>query len=156
MEENSLIRQAVGAIIRYKEKYILIHKIKIMEIADSPVEIKGEWNFVIGGIQTNDKSKKDALFRELREETGSSNYTVIEECSEKLRFEFPEVLKQTRYSCQETTMFIVEFNGDLSILKSDNQEIDQIAVFSKEEVYTTLTHLESKQYFRNHILEKIS
>jgi putative (di)nucleoside polyphosphate hydrolase len=146
----------VGAIIKYKENFLLVHKVRIMDIANSPVNIKGEWNLVIGGIQTNDKSKEDALFRELKEETGSGNYTVVKECSEKLRFDLSGEFQQTGYSHQETSVFIVEFNGNFSTLKPNNQEIDQIAIFSKEEVYTALTHLESKEYFRNLFLDNFS
>ena len=48
-EENSLMRQAVGAIIRYQEAFILVHKVKILDKPNSPKDIKGEWDFVKGG-----------------------------------------------------------------------------------------------------------
>ncbi|WP_455139333.1 NUDIX domain-containing protein [Candidatus Hodarchaeum mangrovi] len=154
IEENYLLRQAVGAIIRYQGNYILIHKVKIMEKANSPVDIEGEWDFVKGGIMPKEKSKEKALFRELKEETGSINFSIVKEYSEKLRFVFPKEVQQTGFTHQETTMFLVEFNGDLSDLKPPDQEIDQIALFSKEEVYNTLFHLESKEFFQQMILEK--
>ena len=103
---------------------------------------------------SHEKSKEKALFRELKEETGSINYSIVKEYSEKLRFVFPTELQPAGFTHQETTMFMVDFNGDVSDLRPNDQEIDQIALLSKEEVYNTLTHLESKEYFQHIILEK--
>jgi len=153
-EENYLARQAVGAIIRYRESYILVHKVKIMESTNSPKDIKGEWDFVKGGLLPHEKLKEEALFRELKEETGSIEYSIVKEYSEKLNFALPREFQRTRFIHQETTMFLVEFNGNFSDLKPDDQEIDQVRVFSKEEVYSALTHLESKKYFQQIVLEK--
>lgn len=125
-----------------------------MESTDSPKDMKGEWDFVKGGIMSHEKSKEEALFRELKEETGSINYSMVKEYSEKLRFVFKSEFQQTGFIHQETTMFLVEFNGDISDLRPHDQEIDQIAIFSKEEVYSALTHLESKKYFQQIVLEK--
>ena len=95
IEEKSLVRQAVGAVIRYKDKYILVYKVKIMEITQSPKDIKGEWDFVKGGIKSHEKSKEKALFRELKEEAGSTHYRIIKEYSKKLRFEFPSDIPES-------------------------------------------------------------
>ncbi len=148
VEENLMIRQAVGAIIRYQKNFILVHKVNIMDFANSPNLIKGEWDFVKGGMKTHENSKKLALFRELKEETGSIHYKILREYSEKLRFKLPIVPPQTGISHQETTMFLVEFLGDFADLNPEDQEIDKIAIFSKNEVYDILSYSESRNYFK--------
>ena len=125
-----------------------------MESGNSPRDIKGEWDFVKGRILPHDKSKEEALFRELKEETGSIDYSIVKEYSEKLNFDLPREFQRTSFIYQETTMFLVDFTGSFSDLKPDDQEIDQIAKFSKEEVYNALSHLESKIYFQQIVLEK--
>ena len=149
-----MIRQAVGAIIRFQGNFILVHKVKIMDITKSPQKITGEWDFVKGGVKTSDKSKEEALFRELLEETGSTYYRLVKEFSEKLRFTFPKELQQSDFFHQETTMFLVDFLGTFSDLTANDQEIDQLALFSEKKVCEKLTHLESREFFQSNIVQK--
>ncbi|NHJ01194.1 MAG: NUDIX hydrolase [Candidatus Heimdallarchaeota archaeon] len=148
----TLIRRAVGAIIQYKTQYILIHKVKLMELAETPREIEGEWDFVKGGVEQSDISLNETLFRELEEETGSIQYTILKKYPEKLRFQFSKQVEGLTH--QETTMYLVKYIGHLRDLQPRDQEIDQIGVFSVNEVIEKLAHTETKQFFLNNILVK--
>ena len=147
-----MIRKAVGAIIQYKAQYILIHKVQLMDFTDIPQKIHGEWDFVKGGVKNEDLNIKEALFRELAEETGSKRYKVLKEFPERLRFRFPKPLQGGGITHQETRMFLVEFTGDLSDLKPIDPEVDQIEAFSGEDVVGKLLHAETKAFFRKNVL----
>ena len=147
-----LIRKAVGAIIQFKTQYILIHKVQLMDFSDIPQKILGQWDFVKGGVKSEDLNIKEALFRELVEETGSLQYKIIKEFPESLHFEFPPLLQSRGITHQKTRMFLVEFLGELSDLKPIDKEIDQIEAFSAEDAVERLSHAETKAFFCKYVL----
>lgn len=134
------IRKAVGAIITREDKYLLIHKVKLMDQNTETEYIM--WDFPKGGIKEEENLEK-ALLRELKEETGSSSFKVMRKFDEKIVFEFPEGFK---YDAQETEMFLVEYTGDYKDLVPDYEEIDQIGFFSMDEVMN-LVQLEETRRF---------
>ncbi len=143
-----MIRKAVGAIVKYNDKFLLIHKVKIMDAGDAPIEIEGEWDFPKGGIKLDDLDLKKAILRELKEETGSNQYLIIKEFKEKITFTFPPAIRdKSGYQSQETTMFLVEYVGDINDLNPQDEEIDEIYFISKEEVMKKLHHQEMKDFF---------
>ena len=134
------IRKAVGAIITREDKYLLIHKVKLMDQNTETEYVM--WDFPKGGIKEEEDLEK-ALLRELKEETGSSSFKVIRKFDEKIAFEFPKGFK---YDAQETEMFLVEYTGDYKDLVPDYEEIDQIGFFSMDEVMN-LVQLEETRRF---------
>lgn len=56
-------------------------------------------------------------------------------------------------SKQETTMFLVEFLGDIHLLKPNDSEISGLKWVNKDNVVEILTHQETKDYFRRVIVE---
>lgn len=78
-----MIRKAVGAVIQYDGKIMLVHKVK-----GTQGKIKGVWDFPKGGIEAHDINLEQALLRELREETGSSKYVIIKRYNENVCFNF--------------------------------------------------------------------
>lgn len=143
-----MIREAVGAIVKSNDKFLLIHKVKIMDARVVAIEIEGEWDFPKGGIKRDDLDLKKAILRELREETGSDQYLIIKEFREKITFTFPPAIRdKLGYQSQETTMFLVEYVGDKSDLKPQDEEIDEIRFLSKEEAMNRLHHQEMKEFF---------
>lgn len=48
-----MIRKAVGAIVSYGEKFILVHKVNINTILGKE-KVKGEWDFIKGGVKEKD------------------------------------------------------------------------------------------------------
>jgi len=144
--EKTLIRRAVGAIVSYGPRFLLVHKVKI-NAEGGKENIQGEWDFVKGGVEDNE-NLKIAMLRELEEETGSSNYDFIKQFEEKICFDFPPNLREKiRYDGQETTMFHFEYVGDPSSLKPLDNEIDEIMFVKKEDVLKNLTHTDTRKFF---------
>ena len=145
-----MIRKAVGAIVKFKEEFLLIHKAKIMDTRESPIEIEAEWDFPKGGIKEDDTDLGEAILRELEEETGSNQYIITKKLDKILTFSFPlEIQKKLGFKFQETVMFLVEYIGDKSDLNLRDEEIVNFGFFSKEEVIEKLHHQEMKDYFVN-------
>ncbi|MHA1678905.1 MAG: NUDIX domain-containing protein [Promethearchaeota archaeon] len=146
------IRKAVGAIVIKKDKFLLIHKVKMMNSLKGPEKIKPRWDFPKGGVKNKDINLENAILRELKEETGSDEYRIIKKFDEKIIFEFPDKIKQKLgFEKQEITMFLIKFYGDENKLKSQDDEIDNIKLFSKIEVEKQITFEDSKSFFIRNI-----
>ncbi len=148
-----MIRQAVGAIVRKGEMFLLVHKVKMMDGKDGPEEIEGEWDISKGGVMDGEDLSK-AVLRELKEETGSDRYKVIRELDEKLCFAFAkDVQEKLGFERQETTVFLVEYLGDGSDIGPQDDEIDEVRFFSAKEVMKRLDHDNMREFFRKSMLE---
>ena len=146
-----MIRKAIGVIIEKNNEFLLVNKVKICCCKNS-IEID-EWDFVKGGIKENE-NLENALFRELKEETGSMQYKVIRQFDEKITFDFPESLKsKTGFEGQETIMFYVKHTGDNSDLIPQDDEIKSIAFYPKNKVLSMLRYAETKEYFKKYFLK---
>ncbi|WP_432363825.1 NUDIX domain-containing protein [Sporosarcina sp. UB5] len=129
-----MLRRAVGAIVFQGNKFLIVHKTNINTLEGKQI-IKGEWDFIKGGVEENDKDLYDGLLRELHEETGSIEYKVVKEFQEKIRFDFPsEIEVKIGYAKQETTMFLVEFLGDINSLSPNDNEISDLKFIEKDKV----------------------
>lgn len=149
-----MIRKAVGAIVFQKDKFLVVHKTNINTM-NGKQNIQGEWDFVKGKVEKSDKDSEVALLRELQEETGSIEYKIIKKFDQKINFDFPDELKEKiGYDKQVTTMFLVEFMGELISLIPQDNEIKNIAFLNSNEVVEILTHLETRDYFRKYIKDK--
>lgn len=145
------VRQAVGAILTNFENYALILKTKI-HTKEGKEEIAGEWDFIKGGVEEQDSSLEEAVLRELEEETGLNSFFVKRELEEKISFHFPEgVADKIGYQSQETTMFLVAYNGDDKEWIPLDDEISEIGFFDKEEVLRKLSHQETREYFTKYL-----
>lgn len=134
------IRKAVGAIIRYEDKYLLVRKVR-SQSADQT--IKPRWDFPKGGFDPNDKSLEDALIRELKEEVGVSDIEVIKRYDETITFNFA---KGSAYDRQVTHMFLCEYGGPLDALVTDGKEIDQVALVDKSQVLDMIKYSETLEF----------
>ncbi len=139
-------RFAVGAIIIYNEKYLLINKIRNNDV-ETNLPDEGIWDFVKGGIKQGETAK-EALFRELQEELNTTDFKIIKEFKESLYFKFPNN-KKNKYRDQITYLFLVEFMGNQNLIKIDNNEIGEFRFFTYQEVIDKLTHNETKNIFIN-------
>lgn len=149
-----MIRKAVGAIVFQNDMFVIVHKTKI-NTCNGREAIRGEWDLIKGGIEVSDESIEHSLFRELKEETGSTDYKIIKQFDEKIVFEFPDEIKlKIGYASQETTMFLVEFLGEIDSLKPLDNEISGLQFLRKEEVYHQLTHQDTKVFFANYLSEQ--
>lgn len=144
-----MIRKAVGAIIYQGDEILLVHKVKMSEAKTGPEDIDGEWDFPKGGVKSTDSNLEEALLRELYEETGSTDYQIIRQFDQKVRFEFPQHIKEKiGYGSQETTMFYVEFQGDRLSLQPIDNEISQVKFVKRDEVLGELSYDETKEYYK--------
>lgn len=134
------IRQAVGAIIKQEQDYILVHKVKLMDGPQGPEHIAGIWDFPKGGVKQGE-ALLDAVIREIREETGAQHFRIIRQFDEKICFAFNVHLSQ------ETTMFLVEYTGNRFEVHPQDEEIDDVQFFVASEVCNYLTHQETKDFF---------
>ena len=149
-----MIRKAVGAIVKWKDKFLLVHKVKMMDGKEGPEMIEGEWDFSKGGVKPDETDFSKAILRELKEETGSDKYEILKELDEKICFTFaPEIQKKLGFEKQETTIFIVEYTGDGSDLAPQDEEIDMVEFFTREEVLEILHHNNTKEFFKKFVPE---
>lgn len=124
----------------------------MMSSIDGPETIKPRWDFPKGGIKDSDRDLEHAILRELKEETGSDEFEVVKQFSEKIFFEFPEKIQdKLGFRSQEVTMFSVNFLGTENSLKSQDEEVDEIKFFSKEEVNRLISFEDSKEFFNRNI-----
>lgn len=149
---NLKIRKAVGAIVKQKDLFLLIHKVKMMNSLNGPEKIKPRWDFPKGGVKSSDLNIELAILRELKEETGSGEYKILKKFDEKIIFDFPEEVKdKLGFDGQEVTMFLIEFYGDKNGLKSQDDEIDDINFFSREDVNNKISFQDSKYFFNRNV-----
>ncbi|WP_078596231.1 NUDIX domain-containing protein [Evansella clarkii] len=146
-----MIRKAVGAIVIKNNKFLIVHKTMI-NTKKGKQSIKGEWDFIKGGVEEGDKDLKSSILRELQEETGSNEYRIIKQFEEKICFSFPAAIKtETSYEKQETTMYLVEFLGNTEMLTPIDNEISDIKFIEKEKVLEILSHQDTKDFFLKNI-----
>jgi putative (di)nucleoside polyphosphate hydrolase len=77
------IRKAVGAVVFQNDEYLLVHKVKSI---NGKANIAGHWDFPKGGVEESDRDFEAAIIRELKEETGSDNYRIINKFDKKICF----------------------------------------------------------------------
>lgn len=143
-----MIRKAVIAIVFQHNKYLIVNKTKI-NTNEGKEDILGEWDFVKGGIKEEDNDLRSSILRELKEETGSSEFNIIKQFNDNICFDFPEEIKvKIGYEKQEIIMFLIEFFGDSSKLVPLDNEICTMKFLEKEELLKSLTHSETKTFFK--------
>jgi putative (di)nucleoside polyphosphate hydrolase len=149
-----MIRKAIGAIIEHEDVFILVFKTKI-NTYEGKETIDGEWDFVKGGIEEGDLDLEKALFRELEEETGSTNYKIHKQYDEKICFDFPTHLKEKiGYKRQETTMFHVYYEGDINEIQPKDDEFSRCQFIPKQKVAAILTHADTQEFFLKHVVNE--
>lgn len=139
------IRQAVGAIVFKDNMYLLVHKVKLVNGKANKKDIEGYWDFVKGGVEEKDRDFEASVLRELKEETGSEDYQIINKFHSEICFDFPS---DYIYSKQKTIMFYVKYTGDELVLKSQDAEIDEVKFFSRAEVIKLVKHMETSTFLK--------
>lgn len=151
-----MIRKSVGAIVFQNDKFLIVHKTKINTKLGKET-IQGEWDIIKGGVKESDSSYRNSIVREIEEETGSRNYKIIKQFDEKMCFEFSSVIKEKiGFERQVTTLFLVEYLGDINSLKSLDNEISDIKFVTKDLLIDKLTHKDTIEFFMKHILMEVT
>lgn len=141
-------RENVAAIIINKEKKVLMCE---------HVWIDNAWQLPQGGTEEGE-SKKEALLRELEEELGTKSFKVLGEMNEPLKYKFPFYLREKyQFDGQIQTFFLLQFTGDDSEIRFDNQEKPEFKAFEWVEYeeppirviyFKKLSYLRAINYFK--------
>lgn len=151
-----MIRKAVGAIVFQGERFLIVHKTNI-HTKTGKKPINGEWDIVKGGVKSSDENLNEAILRELREETGSTQYQIVKPFEEKICFEFPSHIKEKiGYDRQETTVFLVEYIGSQAALQPIDNEISEIQFVEKNQWLHKLTHIDTREFVKKYLLEHMN
>lgn len=105
MAKSERFRLGVGAVIRRADGRVLA-----LERTDVP----GAWQFVQGGVKVGEELE-DALFREVREETGlkRSSFAATHAIPVLLGYELPEPTRRKKTGRgQVHKWFVLDFAGD--------------------------------------------
>jgi putative (di)nucleoside polyphosphate hydrolase len=137
MKDNlSGYRRGVGIVLRNPLKQVLIAR-RIKEKT---------WQLPQGGVDLGE-SDEDALFREMMEELGTNNATVLNQTTQPLTYDFPSSLSHPYpYKGQSIQWFLLNFNGhdedinlntphpefDMWMWSDFNGVIDKIVDFKKD------------------------
>ncbi len=111
-------------------------------------DINGAWQFPQGGIDKGE-SPKQALFRELNEEIGTSNIEIIAEHPEWISYDFPNTIakKMYPYDGQIQKYFLVKLksNADINI-KTKHPEFCDFKFVKKSELLKSITPFKLSVY----------
>lgn len=137
-------RIAVGAIIRYQSKYLLIKKIAEHDVQSS--EFHPYIDFLKGGVKEGESLIK-ALERELKEEINATEdiYDIIACVEKPLIFKFKN---SSKYNEQETWFFIIQLH-DCIELDANPDEVGEIYLVDYETMLNSLEFEETKEFVIN-------
>ncbi len=97
-----------------------------------------EWQFVQGGLE-KDEDWHEGIKRELLEETGITDYTIISKTPHINKFDWPEDLQKKKgFKGQEQHFFILKVNKSVSI-KLDTNELSEFKWVKFEEITKFIT-----------------
>ncbi|CAO4847394.1 MAG: RNA pyrophosphohydrolase [Holosporales bacterium] len=127
-------RMGVGAIIQNQDGLILV---------GNRVDIKSAWQMPQGGIDDGE-SAEEAFLRELKEEIGTNDVTIIDRTKQTHRYLFPEHIKirlakmwGTDFSGQEQVWFLCTLNPSATInVKTEHPEFLSTRWMNIEDVIT--------------------
>lgn len=86
-------------------------------------DIDGAWQVPQGGLEKGETTDA-AMRRELKEEIGTSNVTVIGKLPETIRYEWPAHLYERGYRGQEQTFYLVRLNPGAVINLEADAEVE--------------------------------
>ena len=122
MTDKNLYRPCVGIALFNKNGQVFVG-----ERIDTP----GAWQMPQGGIDP-DEDLEIAAFRELKEEIGTNNATILHIMDDKIRYELPTELCQKhwngKYVGQEQTWIAMRFNAqdnDIQLDADDHPEFSK-------------------------------
>lgn len=145
-------RLNVGAVVfNHAGRVLIARRADVPNAFEGP---PGGWQLPQGGIDA-DEDPRQAVFRELEEEIGTSNVRVLAEHPEWLTYDFPPGLAGAvarRYRGQRQRWFALRFLGDDSEIRLDRdpdpefdawrwaelQELPTLAVNFKRRIYQEL------------------
>ncbi len=134
-------RIAIGAIIKYNSKFLLVKKTAEHDVKSS--EFHPYIDFLKGGVKEGE-SLTQALKRELKEEINATEdiYDIIACVEEPLIFKFKN---SSKYDEQETWFFIIQLH-DCIELDANPDEVGEIYLVDYETMLNSLEFKETKDF----------
>lgn len=143
-KDNKNYRPNVAAIVlsaKYPEKCELF-------IA-SRTDVENAWQFPQGGIDDGESSK-EALYRELEEEIGTSDIEIIAEYPEWVSYEFPPAIaeKMKPYDGQIQKYYLVKLKhgAKININTHHTPEFSEYKFVPNENIYDYITFFKRTVY----------
>ena len=143
MESAKRYRPNVAAVV-VSAKYPFQCELFIASRSD----IEGAWQFPQGGIDEGE-TPKEALFRELEEEIGTSDVEIICEYPEWLQYDFPQKIAQKMYPFdgQSQKYFLVRLKENAKVnLATKEPEFCEFKFVSLDEVFEYITFFKRPVY----------
>ena len=130
-------REGICCIIRKDNKFLIFHRIK---------NWRG-WEFLKGGIKLGE-AEKQALHRELKEETGNTKYRIIK-TKYKIKYKWKKhfIKDNKEFTGSVENLYFAELLGNKKI-KIDKSEHDKFKWVNKEYVLKYLTYPNRKRAFK--------
>ena len=91
------------------------------------------WQFPQGGVNENE-SDEEAIIRELGEELGTTDFTILDKCPEKHTFYFPKRLIRDENLGQEQTIILLKFNSGTKSIRVDKRELGGFLWVSQDKI----------------------
>jgi putative (di)nucleoside polyphosphate hydrolase len=136
-------RPNVAAII-VSSKYPQTSEIFVAERSDIPEA----WQFPQGGIDEGETAK-EALFRELEEEIGTQEISIITEYPEWINYEFPENVKERMkpFIGQSQRYFLVRLKPQAKVnLETEHPEFSRYKFEGLSTLFSTVSHFKRPIY----------
>ena len=114
-------------------------------------DLQNVWQFPQGGIDEGEEVQ-EALFRELEEEIGTSDATIIAEYPEWITYDFPTkiALRMKPFVGQTQRYFLLKLGADAKInIQTEHPEFDDFKFVGVDEV------LDLSASFKKNVYEKV-